>query len=115
MEETTRYMYLTDCGHQMTRGGRNKSRGAIAVAYKISDSGVKFGVAFCSPKDRYIKSEGRARAEERLTTQPLVIEATGLTNRQLRDMTRVAIAQSSLLPRWAQSNPRIASWAVFGY
>ena len=112
-DQSIRYMYLTDCGFDPSRGGRYKSRGAIAIAYRYSGDSVEYNVSFCSPKDRYVKAEGRALAEKRLLDSPRVITVTGVkSSRLLREFVRHAVILLPEAPRWVQDNLRVMFWQV---
>jgi hypothetical protein len=120
-------MYLTNCGHCVERGGKNKSQGAIAIAYKFTDDGVRFGVAFCSPKDRYRKYSvvnkngdlevgGRDLAEQRLVEKPKNIAFSGFGSQKLlRDFIRSSIVTLEECPSWARDSYRVKNWARLGY
>lgn len=125
--DTVRYMYLTDCGHYVERGGKYKSRGAIAIAYRFNETGVEFGVAFCSPKDRYRKRSavnkqgelevgGRDLAEQRLTEKPRSISLGNFGSQKLlRDVIRSSVVTLDECPRWARESYRVQSWVRRGY
>ena len=107
--QTIRYQYITSCGFEVVRGSKYKSPGAVSMAYHFNpDGSLSFGVAFCSPKDRYLKSEGKRLAEERLASSPIVIGINGPienSHRFLRETMRQSIFRLEYAPRWFRESP----------
>lgn len=49
--------------------GQILAGGGTTVAYRRTDAGIEYGVSKCHPRDNYVKSLGRIKANGRLTSK----------------------------------------------
>jgi len=77
--------------------------GKITIASRLTDQGVKYGVAYCSPKDRFKKSLGRTIAENRLNDSDHVINLTQeeINHKQIMISILCDINDHHDFPEWA--------------
>ena len=58
--------------------------GGYTLAYILEDGFIRYGTAFCSPRDQYCRRTGRELAEERLATNPTSIPASVAVDQALK-------------------------------
>jgi len=62
---------------QNDRNGNISNMGGGTVAYRVTDEGlIEYAVSWCSPKDNFNKSYGRAKAAGRLVSERFCSLAT---------------------------------------
>lgn len=67
---TTKFIHLRRCDYVITPDlqveEQISAHGGVTVAYDITNDSVRYAVAKCHDKDRYVKAEGRNRSQGRL-------------------------------------------------
>lgn len=78
--------------------------GKITIASLLTPQGVKYGVAFCSPKDRFKKSLGRTIAVNRMVDLGMDINLTQeeINHKQIMVAILDDILTSHEYPNWAE-------------